>query len=127
MPARDPIYDPGHAISGRATGAAVTAFRFVMVAATKPDGEPTPIKHALAAKWPIGVVADAGVQDGPPIPVYGTGFVCTVLAGGTGVTAGEAVEVLDTGTIQDLASGHKVGVAISTAAAAAYALVRVSI
>lgn len=121
-----PHYDPAQSITGRATGAAIVGSRFVMVAATKVDGEPTPIKHALAAKYPLGVAAE-DKADGGDTAVYGDGFVVDVLAGGTGVTAGEAVEVLDTGTIQDLASGHKVGVAITTAAAAAYAKIRVTL
>ena len=121
-----PHYDPAQAITGKATGAAVVGSRFVMVAATKVDGSPTPIKPGLAAKWPLGVAAE-DIADGGITAVYGTGFVVDVLAGGTGVTAGEAVELLDTGTIQDLASGKKVGVAITTAAAAAYTKIRVSI
>jgi hypothetical protein len=126
MPTIQPHYDPGEAITGRASGGAVTGGRFVMVAATKPDGQPTPIKHALAAKYPIGV-AGADAADGDTTVVYGDGFAIDVLAGGTGVTAGEAVEVLDTGTIQNLNTGHKVGVAITTAAAAAYAKIRVTL
>lgn len=121
-----PHYDPAQAITGLATGAAVTGSRFVMVAATKVDGKPTPIKHGLAAKWPLGVAAADTAQDAT-CAVYGTGFVVDVLVGGTGVTAGEAVELLDTGTIQDLASGKKVGIAITTAAAAAYAKIRITL
>jgi uncharacterized protein DUF2190 len=121
-----PHFDPGQAITGRASGAAVVGSTFVMVAATKVDGGNVLIKPALAAKYPIGVAA-ADVADGYTTAVYGSGFVVDVLAGGTGVTAGEAVEVLNTGTIQDLASGHKVGIAITTAAAAAYAKIRITL
>ena len=122
-----PHYQPGQAISGVATGAAVVGSTFVMVAATKTDGNPTPIKPGLAAKWPLGVAAEDRADGGPPTAVYGSGYVVDVLVGGTGVTAGEAVELLDTGTIQNLAAGKKVGVAITTAAAAAYAKIRITL
>lgn len=121
-----PIYDPGDAITGTATGAAIVGSRFVSVAATKTDGNPTPIKHCLAAEWPIGVSADDCPQNSS-VAVYGPGFVAPVLVGGAGVTAGHAVEILDTGTVQDLASGHKCGVSLTTTAPAGYALVRISI
>lgn len=126
MPLCIPHYDPAQAITGLATGAAVVGSRFVQVAATKVDGKPTPIKHALAADYPIGVAAADTAQDAT-CAVYGDGFVVDVLVGGTGVTAGEAVEHLDTGTIQDLASGKKVGIALTTAAAAAYAKIRITL
>jgi len=117
-----PIYDPAQAITGRATGAAVTGGRVVCVAATKADGEPTPIKHCGATDEPLGVAGDDVAQNGDVV-VYKAGFVVPVLAGGTGVTAGKIVEALATGTVQDIASGKRVGLAITTAAAAAYALV----
>ena len=123
MPTCSPIYDPGEAFTGRATGAAVTGCRVVTVAATKTDGQPTPIKHCAAADQPIGVSA-ADAADGATTAVYPPGIDLPILAGGTGTTAGARVEVLDTGTVQTLASGTKVGVALTTTAAASFALVQ---
>lgn len=123
MPTCSPIYDPGEAFTGRATGAAVTGCRVVTVAATKTDGQPTPIKHCGAADEPIGVSGSDAVQDDVTV-VYPPGIVLPILAGGTGTTFGEMVEVLATGTVQTLASGKKVGVAITTTAAAGFALVQ---
>lgn len=119
MPLCTPLYDPAHAITGRATGAAVTGCRVATVAATKPDGEPTPIKHCGATDEPIGVIA-ADTAQNDTVAVYKNGFVCPVLAAGTGVTAGSAVEVMATGVIQNLASGKRCGVAVETGAAGTF-------
>lgn len=119
MPLCTPLYDPAHAITGRATGAAVVGCRVVTPAATKPDGEPAPIKHCAATDEPIGVsAADCAQND--IVAVYKNGFVCPVLAGGTGVTFGKAVEVMATGVIQDLAAGKRCGVALETGAAGTF-------
>ncbi len=123
MPTCSPIYDPGEAFTGRATGAAVTGCRIVTVAATKTDGQPTPIKHCAAADEPIGVSA-ADAADGATTAVYPPGMILPILVGGTGTLFGEKVEVLNTGTVQTLASGTKVGVALTTTAAAGFALVQ---
>lgn len=123
MPTCSPIYDPGEAFTGRATGAAVTGCRIVTVAATKTDGQPTPIKHCGAADQPIGVSAKDTAQN-DTTAVYPPGMVLPVLVGGTGATAGAKAEVLATGTVQDLASGTKVGVFLTTTAAAGFALVQ---
>lgn len=123
MPLCQPIYDPGNAFTGRATGAAVTGCRVVTVAATKVDGGNILIKHCAAADEPIGV-AGIDMADGFTGVVYPPGIVLPILVGGTGIIAGEKVEVLDTGTVQTLASGTKVGVAITTTAAAGFGLVQ---
>ena len=123
MPTCSPIYDPGEAFTGRATGAAITGCRVVSVAATKTDGGNVPIKHCAAAEMPIGVSAADAAQNAT-CAVYPPGIVLPILVGGTGTTAGARVEVLDTGTVQTLASGTKVGVALTTTAAAGFALVQ---
>ncbi len=123
MPTCSPIYDPAEAFTGRATGAAVTGCRIVTVAATKTDGQPTPIKHCAAADQPIGVSA-ADAADGDVTAVYPPGMVLPVLVGGTGATAGARAEVLNTGTVQNFSAGTKVGVFLTTTAAAGFALVQ---
>lgn len=122
MPLNAPLYDPAAAITGKATGAAVTGCRIVTVAATKADGEATPIKHCAAADVPIGASADDCAENGY-VAVYKNGFVVDVLVGGTGTTFGELVEVLDTGTVQTYAAGTVCGVALTTTAAAGFAKV----
>lgn len=123
MPTCSPIYDPAEAFTGRATGAAVTGCRIVTVAATKTDGQPTPIKHCGATDEPIGVSA-ADAADGATTAVYPPGMVLPVLVGGTGATAGSRAEVLNTGTVQNFSAGTKVGVFLTTTAAAGFALVQ---
>jgi hypothetical protein len=123
MPTCSPIYDPAHAFTGRATGAAITGCRVVTVAATKTDGNPLPIKHCGAADKPIGVSAQDAAQN-DITAVYPPGMVLPILVGGTGATAGANAEVLATGTVQDQASGTKVGVFLTTTAAAGFALVQ---
>lgn len=123
MPTCVPIYDPGEAFTGRATGAAVTGCRVLAVAATKTDGQPTPIKHCGASDKPIGVsAADAAQND--VTAIYPPGIALPILVGGTGATAGANAEVMATGVVQDQASGTKVGVFLSTAAAGAFAFVQ---
>lgn len=123
MPTCSPIYDPGEAFTGRATGAAVTGCRVVCAAATKTDGQPTPIKHCGATDQPIGV-SGADAAQNATTAVYPPGMVLPILVGGTGVTVNTRVEVMATGVIQDMASGTKVGVALTTTAAAGFALVQ---
>ncbi len=123
MPTCSPIYDPGEAFTGRATGAAVTGCRIVTVAATKVDGGNVPIKHCGAADKPIGVSAADAAQNAT-CAVYPPGIVLPVLVGGTGATAGANAEVLATGTVQDQSAGTKVGVFLTTTAAAGFALVQ---
>ncbi len=122
MANKQPIFDPGQAVTGRATGAAVVGGRIVQVAATKANGQPVPMKHCLAAGAPIGAVQHDVAQDKVG-SIYRQGFVCSILVGGTGVTAGLPVEVMDTGIVQDRASGTKVGVAWETKTATNYALI----
>jgi hypothetical protein len=119
MPLCTPIYDPAQAITGRATGAAVTGCRIASVAATKADGEPTPIKLCAASEEPIGAIANDTAQN-DTVAVYKNGFVVPIEAGGTGTTAGAAVEVMNTGIVQTLASGKRCGVAVETAASGAF-------
>jgi len=123
MPTCSPIYDPAEAFTGRATGAAVTGCRVLAVAATKVDGGNVPVKHCGAADKPIGVsAADAAQND--VVAVYPPGIVLPVLVGGTGANAGANAEVMATGVVQDQASGTKVGVFLTTTAAAGFALVQ---
>lgn len=119
MPLCTPIYDPAHAVTGRATGAAVTGCRIVTQAATKADGEPIPIKHCGATDEALGASGDDCAQN-DTVVVYKNGFTVPILAGGTGVTYGKAVEVMATGVVQDLAAGKRVGLAVETAAAGAF-------
>jgi hypothetical protein len=53
MATLQPIYDPGQAISGVATGAAVTGGRILKVAAAKTDGAAVPVAHCGATDAPI--------------------------------------------------------------------------
>ena len=128
MPTCSPIYDPGEAFTGRATGAAVTGCRVVCVAASKSTtagagSNEVPIKHCGAADQPIGVSAKDALQN-DITAIYPPGMVLPILVGGTGVTFGTKVEVMATGVVQDLASGTKVGVALTTTPAAGFALVQ---
>lgn len=126
MPVCIPIYDPAHAFTGRATGAAVTGCRVVCVAATKADGEPVPIKHCGATDKAIGVSADDCAQNAV-VAVYPPGMVVPILVGGTGATAGAKAEVMATGVVQDHSAGTDVGVFLTTTAAAGFALVQLQI
>lgn len=99
---------PGTSITIPAT-AAITAYKFVAL-----DGK-LPATPADA----VGVVLNAAAS-GDPMTVHLDGIV-PVTAGGTGVTAGAAVEVLAAGTVQDYSSGTVVGKALTTAAAGALA------
>lgn len=101
---------PGTSITIPAT-AAITAYKFVAL-----DGK-LPATPADA----VGVVLNAAAS-GDPMTVHLDGIV-PVTAGGTGVTAGAAVEVLAAGTVQDYSSGTVVGRALTTAAAGALASV----
>lgn len=128
MPTCSPIYDPGESFTGRATGAAVVGCRVVCPAAAKSTtaaagANNIPIKHCGASDQPIGVSA-ADAADGDVTAVYPPGIVLPILVGGTGVTFNTKVEVMATGVVQDLASGTKVGVALTTTAAAGFALVQ---
>lgn len=123
MPVCIPIYDPGNAFTGRAIGAAVVGCRIVTVAATKADGENVPIKHCAAADEPIGASGDNCPQDNTVV-VYPPGIVLPLEVGGTGITFGEKVEVMADGKVQTLSAGTKVGVAITTTAAAGFGLVQ---
>jgi hypothetical protein len=128
MPTCSPIYDPGEAFTGRATGAAVTGCRVVCVAASKSitanaGANELPIKHCGATDKPIGVSAQDAVQN-DICAIYPPGIVLPILVGGTGATAGAAAEVMATGVVQDLASGTKVGVFLTTTPAAGFALVQ---
>lgn len=123
MPTCSPLYDPAQAFTGKATGAAITGCRIVTIAATKTDGNPTPIKHCAAADMPVGVSAADAAQDAV-VAVYPPGMVLPIEVGGTGATAGARAEVLNTGTVQNLASGTKVGVFLTTTAAGGFALVQ---
>lgn len=118
-----PIYDPGNAFTGRATGASLTGCRVVAVAASKEDGGNIPIKHCGATDQPIGVLGDDCAQDTTKV-VYPPGIALPIEVGGTGVTAGEVVEVMATGVVQDQGSGTKVGVALTTTAAGGFGLVQ---
>lgn len=123
MPTCSPIYDPGNAFTGKATGAAVVGCRILTVAAPKVDGQPLPVKHCGASDKPIGASAQDAAQN-DLTAVYPPGMVLPVLVGGTGATAGANAEVLATGTVQDQAAGTKVGVFLTTTAAAGFALVQ---
>ena len=123
MPTCSPIYDPGEAFTGRATGAAVTGCRIVAVQATKADGQPTPIKHCGAADQPIGVSAQ-DAADGATTAIYPPGMVLPVSVAGTGATFGTRAEVMANGQVQNLAAGTKVGVFLTTTAAGGFALVQ---
>jgi len=117
MPTHIPIYDPGQAISGTATGAAVTGGRLLRVAAGKPDGGAIPVAHCGAADAPIGASQADAAQDVPGgVTVY-PGQVLP-LESAAAITAGVAVEVAADGRVQPLGTGRRVGVAFQAATAA---------
>lgn len=115
MPNASPIYDPGQAFTGRATGGVVTGRRLVKAAAAKTDGNPVPIAHAGASDQPIGVAAADVAQNGD-VAVYPPGIVLTLTAGAA-IAAVGAVEVTTGGKVIPLNTGKKVGVALTTAVA----------
>lgn len=118
MAALTPIYDPGQAFSGTATGAAVIAGRLLKVAAAKADGGAVPVAHCGAADAPIGASQADGGQDVPGgVTVY-VGQVLP-LESAAAITAGAAVEVAANGRVQPYSAGRRVGVALQAATAAA--------
>jgi hypothetical protein len=108
----NPLFDPAQAITGRATGAAVTGGRLVTVAAAKADGEPVPIKHCGASDTPIGVATADCLQNGT-VAVHGSGTVLLCLSNAA-IAAVGPVEVTAAGKVATLAAGTKVGVALHT-------------
>lgn len=122
MPLCTPIYDPAHAITGRATGAAVIGCRIATIAASKVDGEPTPIRHCGATDEPIGTIAQDTAQN-DTVAVYKNGFAVPVEAGGTGVTFDQPVEAIANGRVQTLASGRRCGLAMQTGASGTFPLI----
>jgi hypothetical protein len=116
MPNAQPLYDPAQAFTGRANGGAVTGRRIVKVAATKPDGDPTPIAHCGASDKPIGAAGSDAAQD-DVTQVYPPGHVL-LLTSGAAITAGQALEVIAAGKVSPLSSGTKVAVALTTVAGA---------
>lgn len=101
---------PGTSIS-IAASAAITANKLVTLAGALPA---TPADA-------LGVVQCAAAS-GDLMTVILDGVV-PITAGGTGVTAGAAVEALAAGTVQDYSSGTVVGRALTTAAAGGLASV----
>lgn len=120
-----PIYDPGQAITGKATGAAVTGGRFVKVASAKSDGEATPVAHCGASDIPLGV-AGADAAENALTPVYGDGFVMPVEASAN-VNAAVEVEVDAAGKVKTYSSGRKVGVTLTAGSTSVAPLVRINI
>lgn len=118
MPTQTPIYDPAQAISGTATGAAIVGGRLLKVAAAKTDGNPVPVAYCGASDQPIGASqADAAQDVVGGVTIHAPSTVMPIES--AGAVALGPVEVAANGRVQTLASGKKVGVAFTTAAAAA--------
>lgn len=121
--ARQPLYDPAQAITGRASGADLVAGRFVKVAAGKTNGEPVTIAYAGASDQSIGMIC-ADVANGSVTAVYPQGHVVPVEASGT-VTAGNAVEGTASGKVANFSSGIKRGVALTSGGNGDFVLVQI--
>jgi hypothetical protein len=117
-----PIYDPGQAFTGVATGAAVTGARILKIAGSKVDGGNVKVAHCGGSDKPVGASAADAAQDAV-VTVYRSGHVLKVEAAGN-VTAGQAVEVTTGGKVQTLSSGTKVGVAFSDGSTSSAPLVQ---
>lgn len=115
MATLQPLFDPGVAFSGIATGAAVTGGRLLKVAAAKTDGAAVPVAHCGATDSPIGASQVDVAQNGV-VTVYPRQVLQVESA--AAITAGAAVEVAANGRVQTLASGRKVGTAWTAAGAA---------
>ncbi len=120
-----PRTDPSQAGTGKAHGAAVTGCRIVKVAATWASGIAVPIAHCGAADVPYGCAANDTAQNGHTA-VYFRQEV-PIEAGGTGVTAGAAVEVMADGKVQTFSAGTKVGVAVSTGASGTFPMIHLQL
>jgi hypothetical protein len=113
VPFAAPIYDPGQALTGRATGAAVVGARFLKAVGPKVNGGNIPVAHATATDEPIGVSQrDAAQNDA--VAFYASGHVLYATAA-TQITAGAAVQLAAAGKVAPYTSGRKVGVAVESA------------
>jgi hypothetical protein len=108
MPNANPIFDPGQAFTGVATGDAVAGCRVLAVASAKVDGDPLPVAHCGSGDIPIGF-SGTDAAENFSVPVYRY-QVLELECAGT-VTAGGQVEVTTDGKIQDESGGTVVGVA----------------
>lgn len=115
-----PLYDPGDAFTGRASGAAVVGGRFLTIAGSKPaNGGNVLVRHAGANDLVIGV-SQQDAPDAKVLAVYGDGFVLEVTSGGA-VTAGSPVKPDAAGKAVTATLGTHFnlgGVALTTVAAA---------
>jgi hypothetical protein len=114
MPFAAPIYDPGQAITGRATGAAVIGARFLKPVGPKVNGGNIPVAHATATDEPVGVSQRDAAQD-KAVAFYASGHVLNATASAA-ITAGAAVQLAAAGKVAPYTSGRKVGVAVEAAA-----------
>lgn len=120
----NPILDPSQAFTGQASGAAVTGCRLLKVAAAKTDGNPLPVAHCGATDVPIAVSGHDAAQNS--YLVCYPRQVLLVEAGGT-VTAGQSVEVMAAGKVQNYSSGTKVGKAWTSGTNGSFVLVQLSL
>lgn len=109
-----PIYDPGQAITGRATGGAVVGARFLKATAAKANGGNIPVAHATASDEPIGVSQQDAAQN-DIVAFYASGHVLNATASAA-IAAGAAVQLSAAGKVATYSSGRKVGVALTAAA-----------
>lgn len=128
-------YTPAQRLTVKAHGAALTGGRFVMVAATKPTtGAAIPAKKPTGTTVSLlGVTAFDCLQD-EHTQVFGAGHVVPVEVGATGVTAGDRLMVDTEGRVVPFVGDvaytatpvRSCGLALTTTAAAGFALVRVN-
>jgi hypothetical protein len=114
MPQVQPLYDPANGFTGVANSA-ITGGRLVAVAATKANGAPVKVAHASATVPAIGVAGADAAQDAV-VTIYPRQVI--EITSSAAITAGTAVEQAAAGKIATLATGLKVGVALTTVGAA---------
>lgn len=122
-----PLYTPGDNFTGRVTGAAVVAGRFVMIAGPKVNGEALPVKLPTGSTVPcIGVTMQDGAV-GAYVGLYTDGHVVPVEVGSGGVAAGDVVQVGTDGRVTTRTSTNVgVGLAFDTHAAGEFAFIQIS-
>lgn len=121
------FYEPGADVTAFAS-AAVTAKRFVKIAATRDAtiGENIKVTPCTAAAQAIGVcMISAAINTTTRIRLVGSGGVYGIEVGTGGVTAGQEVESDATGKCVTLTAGKSLGIALNTAIAGAIAQIAI--
>jgi hypothetical protein len=123
MPDVTPLYQPGEQKTVLASGAALTGGRFVMLAATKADSAAIPAKAPTGSTVPVLGVTNSDAAQNAHTTITNTGVI-PVEVGTGGVTAGDVLMVDTAGRVVTQTSTNvKVGLALTTTAAAGFALV----